>query len=142
MLPFTLAPFRGRGTGAKRQGEGDESVKRNVENRVRAKTLRRAMTPPEEKLWSHLRAGRLQGVKFVSQMVFGPNYIADFAARQHRLIIELDGDSHTDEAYDARRDAHMAAEGWTVLRVGNNDVMTNVKGVCRAILVALGKDLE
>ena len=142
MLPSSLAPFRGRGTGAKRQGEGGESLKRNVENRTHAKALRRAMTPPEEKLWSHLRAGRLRGIKFVSQMVFGPDYIADFAAREHRLIIELDGDSHTDEGHDARRDAHMAAKGWTVLRVGNNDVMTNVEGVCRAILNALGKDFE
>ncbi len=117
-------------------------MKRNIANRTRAKALRRTMTPPEEKLWNHLRAGRLQGIKFVTQMVFGPDYVADFAARSQRLIIELDGDSHSDEAYDARRDAHMATMGWTVLRVGNNDVMTNVEGVCRAILNALGRDFD
>ena len=116
--------------------------KRNSANRDRAKALRRAMTPPEEKLWSHLRAGRLQSIKFVSQMVFGPDYVADFAARSHRLIIELDGDSHSDPAYDARRDTHMTAKGWTVLRFGNNDVMGNVEGVVRAILIALGRDFE
>jgi len=116
--------------------------KRNIANRDRAKALRRAMTPPEQKLWNHLPAGRLQGIKFVSQMVFGPHYIADFAARSHRLIIELDGDSHSDEGYDARRDAHMAAAGWTVLRFANNDVMGNIEGVLRTILIALGKDFE
>jgi very-short-patch-repair endonuclease len=118
-------------------------AKRNIPNRNRAKTLRTEMTPPERKLWSMLRAGRLQGIKFVRQMVFGPFYVADFAARDHGLVVELDGDSHAGrEDYDARRTAYMESEGFRVIRFTNSEIMTNPEGVARAILIALGRDWE
>jgi very-short-patch-repair endonuclease len=118
-------------------------TKRNTPNRIRAKTLRTGMTPPEDKLWSALRGGRLQGIKFVRQMVFGPDYVADFAARQHGLVIELDGDSHAGrEDYDAARTAFMQSQGFRVIRFSNSDVMTNIEGVARAILIELGRDWE
>jgi very-short-patch-repair endonuclease len=101
------------------------------------------MTPPEEKLWSMLRGGRLQGIKFVRQMVFGDHYVADFAARNHGLVIELDGDSHAGrEAYDAARTAFIESKGYRVIRFTNNEVMSNIDGVTRAILIALGKEWE
>lgn len=116
-------------------------AKRNPENRARAKAFRAEMTPPEAKLWSILRGGRLEGVKFVRQMVFGPHYAADFAARSHRLVIELDGDSHAgQEAHDAARTAFMESKGYTVIRFANRDVFDNPEGVARAILIAIGKD--
>jgi very-short-patch-repair endonuclease len=88
-----------------------------------------------------LRANRL-GVKFQRQVVLAP-YIADFAARCARLVIELDGDSHAGrEAYDAARTAALEARGYRVLRFSNSEVMSNLDGVIRAILVALGKDPE
>ena len=115
--------------------------KRNPENRARAKALRTEMTPPEQALWAILRAGRLQDIKFVRQKVFGPAYVADFAARKHRLVIELDGDSHAGrEAHDAARTAFMASKGYRVIRFTNSDVLSNPEGVARAILIALGKD--
>ena len=99
------------------------------------------MTPPEAKLWSILRGGRLEGIKFVRQMVFGPHYIADFAARSHRLVIELDGDSHAGrEAHDAARTAYMESKGYKVIRFANRDVFENPEGVARMILAAIGKD--
>jgi very-short-patch-repair endonuclease len=116
-------------------------TKRNIENRYRAKALRTGMTPPEHMLWSKLRAGRLMGIKFVRQMVFGPFYVADFAAREQRLVIELDGESHAaQEEADARRTAYMESKGFRVIRFTNSEVMTNMDGVLRAILVELGKD--
>lgn len=116
-------------------------AKRNIPNRKRAKQFRAEMTPPEEKLWSILRGGRLERVKFVRQMVFGPYYAADFAARKHKLIIELDGDSHAGrEAYDAARSAFMESKGYKVIRFANRDVLENPEGVTRMILIALGKD--
>ena len=116
-------------------------VKRNIANRNNAKELRTEMTPPEEKLWSLLRGGRLEGIKFVRQMVFGPYYVADFAARKHRLVIELDGDSHAGrEAYDARRTEFIESKGFRVIRLSNSEVMTNPEGVLRAILIELGRD--
>ena len=116
-------------------------VKRHVETRGRAKELRANTTPPERTLWSMIRAGRL-GVKFQRQVVLPP-YIADFAARSERLVIELDGDSHTGrEAYDAARTASLEQRGYRVLRFTNSDVMTNPDGVVLAILIALGRDLN
>ncbi len=118
-------------------------TQRNTVNRIRAKALRTGMTPPEEKLWSILRGGRLQGSKFVRQMVFGPNYVADFAARNHGLVIELDGDSHAGrEDYDAARTAFIASQGYRVIRFSNSEVMTNSEGVARATLNAFGQDWE
>lgn len=99
------------------------------------------MTPPETKLCTLLRANRL-GVKFVRQMVVEP-YIADFAARADKLIIELDGDSHaTQLAYDAAHTRSFEDRGFRVIRFSNRDVMTNPEGVVRAILIALGRDFS
>jgi very-short-patch-repair endonuclease len=117
-------------------------TKRNIPTRNRAKQFRREMTPPEIKLWSRLRAGRLQGIKFVKQAPIAP-YVADFAARDLGLVIELDGDSHAGrEAYDAARTAFIESEGYRVIRFSNSDVMTNIEGVTRAILIELGRDRE
>jgi very-short-patch-repair endonuclease len=116
-------------------------TKRNIANRKRAKAFRAEMTPPETRLWSILRGGRLEGIKFVRQMVIGPDFAADFAARSHKLIIELDGDSHAGrEEYDAARTAYMESRGYKVIRFTNRDVFENPEGVARMILIALGKD--
>ena len=75
-------------------------MKRHVETRICAKSLRTNLTEPERRLWYHLRANRL-GIKFQKQVVLAP-YIADFASRSRRLVIEIDGDTHAEaEAYDA-----------------------------------------
>ena len=116
-------------------------MKRHVETRDRAKALRSEMTPPEQRLWSALRANRL-GVKFQRQVVLPP-YITDFAARSARLVIELDGDSHARaEAYDERRTSALEERGYCVLRFTNAEVMSNLDGVLRVILIALGRDPE
>jgi very-short-patch-repair endonuclease len=114
-------------------------LKRHVETRNRAKQLRGNLTEPERRLWNELRAGRL-GAKFQRQVVLAP-YIADFAARSERLIIELDGETHaTSEAYDQQRTLELAARGYRVLRFSNADVIENMGGVLRAISIALGRD--
>ncbi|MBO9498459.1 MAG: endonuclease domain-containing protein [Novosphingobium sp.] len=119
-------------------------AKRHGPTRERAKELRKNMTAPEQALWAIVRAKRLGGVKFVRQAVRAP-FIPDFAARAERLIVELDGDTHFApgaEAYDARRTALLEDQGWRVLRIPNNEVMSNPDGVARAILIALGRDFE
>lgn len=114
-------------------------TKRHTITRTRAKTLRQTMTEPERRLWAMLRAGRT-GIKFQRQVVIAP-YIADFAARSERLIVEIDGDSHAgQESYDAARTAVLHAQGYRVLRFTNADIMGNVDGVVRAILIAIGHD--
>ena len=114
-------------------------MRRHIDTRVRAKQLRTNLTAPERKLWTAIRANRI-GVKFQRQVVLAP-YVADFAARAERLIVELDGDSHAGrEAYDAARTRALEERGFRVLRFANSDVMSNLDGVLRAILIELGRD--
>lgn len=105
-----------------------------------AKQLRTNLSPPEQRLWYALRAGRFDGVKFRRQVVLG-RYIVDFASRSRMLVIELDGDTHAGrEAYDARRTAELEELGFRVLRFGNSDVTGNLDGVMAVIAEALGKE--
>ncbi len=104
----------------------------NPRDTTRARTLRRAATPPERALWEFLSRSQ-QGAKFSRQMPLGP-YFADFLCRDLALVIELDGFSHdVAPERDAPRDAWMAAHGFTVLRFTNADVHGNVAGVVTAI---------
>ncbi|WP_375421686.1 endonuclease domain-containing protein, partial [uncultured Sphingomonas sp.] len=102
----------------------------------RARKMRREPTEAEARLWRHLRNRQLGGVKFVRQHVGGA--IPDFVARSAKLIIEVDGDTHSDQARDERRSALLQKQGFNVIRFSNLDVMTNPDGVCHAIIVALG----
>ncbi len=63
-------------------------------------------------------------------------FIADFACVRQRLVIEVDGATHSEEAeitYDRRRTAFMASEGWFVYRIWNNDIYDNLGGVLEGI---------
>lgn len=116
-------------------------MRRHTDTRTRAKALRKELTPAERKLWRILRANRV-GVKFQKQVVLAP-YIADFAARSERLVIEIDGDTHAERAaYDAARTAALRQMGYRVIRFTNNDVMTNLNEVVLAIFRELGRDLK
>ncbi len=99
--------------------------------------MRSEMAGPEARLWYHLRAKRLNGIKFSRQVVLGP-YIVDFSARMNGLIVELDGDSHGEAArYDARRTQYLNDKGYRVIRFSNADVMGNMQGVLETILAEL-----
>ena len=105
----------------------------------RARDLRREPTPAEARLWAKLRGRNLAGHKFVRQEPIGP-YLGDFVCREHRLVVEVDGATHsTDE--ELRRDAHrtrfLESRGYRVLRVLNAEVMGNLEGVLETILLAL-----
>jgi len=71
--------------------------------------------------------------KFTRQLPIGP-YIADLACREARLVVEIDGGQHADSLRDARRDAYLIAQGWSVFRVWNSDVRANPIGTAEAIL--------
>ena len=95
-----------------------------------AKLLRKNMTKEERHLWyDYLRT---HPVRFSRQKVLG-KYIADFYSAQARLVIELDGGGHyTEEArqYDVEQTAFLEAYGLTVIRIPNNEVISNFRGVC------------
>ena len=92
------------------------------------------MTYVETLLWSRLRGQQLDGRKFVRQFPIGP-YVADFACRSAKLVIELDGGQHGDTAEaDGGRTHIIEAHGYTVIRFWNNDVMENTDGVLEVII--------
>ncbi len=108
----------------------------------RARELRRDATFPERLLWGRLRASRLCGLKFRRQHPIGP-FVADFFCSEHRLVIELDGNSHDGRAeQDARRSEYLRQEGLGVVRFGNDDVLRDLEAVLKAILLACGVDLN
>jgi len=100
-----------------------------------ARLMRRDPTRAEHKLWQHLRTVR---PRFTRQLVIS-QYIADFACRSLKLIVELDGGQHATLATDAERTHYLEAQGWTVLRFWNNDVLANLEGVVSAILTAVAR---
>jgi very-short-patch-repair endonuclease len=109
---------------------------REGQKRDAARALRRNQTDAERTMWLLLRDRRLGGAKFRRQLPIG-TYVADFVSIEHRLIVELDGGQHADSAFDVRRDAFLAANGWRVLRFCNNDTMRNRAGVLETIQQAV-----
>ena len=104
--------------------------------RSHARSLRRDDTSTEQRLWTALRYRRLNGVKFVRQLPIGP-YIADFACRAAKLIVEVDGATHSAEeeiAHDMARTAYLREHGWRVMRVWSDDVVRNLDDVLDEIL--------
>ena len=106
-----------------------------------ARALRAGMTDSERRLWSHLRMGQF-GVKFRRQHPLG-NYIADFACLAPRLIIELDGSQHAQQAeYDECRDNYFRELGFTVLRFGTDQPFVNLPGVLSVIFDAVAAAVD
>jgi very-short-patch-repair endonuclease len=102
-----------------------------------ARALRRGMTDSERRLWSRLRMEQL-GVKFRRQHPIG-NYVADFACLDPKLIVELDGSQHAEQAeYDARRSAFLRKQGFSILRFGSSEPFSNLDGVDRYCRRACG----
>ena len=103
----------------------------------RARDLRRRMTESEQRIWYFLRDRRLNGHKFVRQYIVG-HYIADFACREKKVIVEVDGGQHSEAvAYDMKRTQFLEQEGYKVLRVWNNEASCNIEGVLEGILLLL-----
>ncbi len=101
-----------------------------------ARKLRGTMTDAERRLWSHLRASQLGGIKFTRQMPIG-DFVVDFACRSARIAIELDGGQHSGSLADDARTQVIEAYGYRVIRFWNNDVLQNTDGVLLTILEEL-----
>ena len=95
------------------------------QTRTRARTLRRELTKAESAMWDLLRDFRPYGARFRRETPIGP-YIADFAWLAARIVVEVDGDSHETNhgrQHDAKRDAFLKDQGFTVLRFDNDQVL-------------------
>ena len=90
----------------------------NAESYERARTMRKALTPPEARLWVALK-GRQLGVRFRRQHPIGP-YLLDFYCPQAKVAVEVDGLMHSGAeraAHDARRTIWLAQQGVRVIRI-------------------------
>ena len=105
-----------------------------------ARTMRGQPTRAERVLWHSLRACQLEGLRFRRQAPLGP-FIADFFCPSIRLVVEVDGVTHTDPDLDRERDKWMQSQGIRVLRFWGEEVVTNLEGVLQVILAAAGEPL-
>ena len=107
-----------------------------------AKQLRKEMTKEERHLWYDFL--KTYPVRFSRQKVLG-KYIADFYSAEARLVIELDGSQHyegSNAEKDAERTAFLGGYGLTVIRIPNNEISRNFRGVCEYIDCAVKQSLS
>jgi len=93
---------------------------------IRAKELRRTMTPEERRLWQYLRGNRLEGMHFRRQQPID-GFIADFYCHACGIVVEVDGPIHEDQVeYDAERDHVFAARNLVVIRLTNTEINNDI----------------
>ena len=95
--------------------------------------LRKTMTKEERHLWYDFL--RNYSVRFIRQKIIG-NYIVDFYCAKASLVIELDGSQHYEEigiTKDKERTKYLESQGLKVIRIPNNEVNNNFRGVCEFI---------
>ncbi|SDB08528.1 endonuclease domain-containing protein [Bauldia litoralis] len=100
-----------------------------------ARRLRRAMSPPEARLWVRLRVRDSESPIFRRQHPIGP-YVIDFYCPAAKLAVEVDGWGHVTgdrPARDERRDAWLSDRGVTTLRIPAGDVLRGCDAVVERI---------
>jgi very-short-patch-repair endonuclease len=93
--------------------------------------LRASQTSAESRLWHALRNRRLAHWKFRRQHKI-EKYIVDFITLDGKLIVEVDGATHSTEEelrHDLERTRVLESCGFHVIRVSNVDVYDNLEGV-------------
>ncbi|MBW8453068.1 endonuclease domain-containing protein [Pseudomonas stutzeri] len=108
----------------------------SIEQRQFARYLRQQLTDCERLLWRRLRNRGLAGFKFRRQHPWPP-YVLDFYCSELRLVIELDGGQHYDDAglaKDRLRTDYLRRQGLEVLRFSNLDVLQNLDDVLTELL--------
>ena len=107
--------------------------------KLRARSLRHAMTPHERMLWAALRKRRMAGLQFYRQRPIH-GYIVDFYCPAAALVIELDGKHHSIPsamAYDDVRTGILNSLGLRVLRFPNHRLLTEWVAVLQEIREAV-----
>lgn len=107
-----------------------------------AKALRKEMTKEERHLWYDFL--RDYPVRFLRQKVID-QYIVDFYCHKARLVVELDGSQHYEEdgtRRDRIRTEQLEKRGLKVIRIPNNEVNRNFRGVCEYIDLAVKGSLR
>ena len=101
-----------------------------------AKILRSEMTKAEACLWKYvLKARMMKGYQFRRQRPV-LNYIADFMCKDLKLVIEVDGITHSYEEVcykDEKKDIDLKKVGFVVLRYTDEEVLTSIENVRNSI---------
>ena len=104
-----------------------------------ARRLRKDATAAERRLWQGIRREQIGGFRFRRQVILA-GFIADFACHEARLVVEVDGATHSSDAEvmrDAARTAALCAQGYDVVRFTNDEVFGNLDGVLETIRLRL-----
>ena len=116
--------------------------KHNPKLTANARALRRNMTKEERHLWYDFL--RDYPVRFLRQKVIDW-YIADFYCNQAKLVIELDGSQHYEPKgmlADQIRTSKLESRGLLVIRIPNNAVTQNFRGVCEYIYMVVQQRMD
>jgi very-short-patch-repair endonuclease len=109
-------------------GVGVDLKMLNLHLRKFSKENRKSMTKAEKKLWARIRNDQL-GVRVLRQKVIY-RYIADFYIANHKLIIEVDGESHNERNdKDRERDLLLIKLGYRVLRIVDYEISEDLEEV-------------
>ena len=107
--------------------------KHNPDLTSNARALRKNMTKEERHLWYDFL--KYYPIRFLRQKVID-RYIVDFYCHDARLVVELDGSQHYDpkeQERDRIRTMELQKRGLLVVRIPNNEVNQNFRGVCEYI---------
>ena len=121
--------------GEDRWGSATSRFSRTPEKTAGARRLRRDATQAEKKLWYFLQRRQMADVSFRRQHPLG-RFFVDFYCSPLRLVIEVDGGQHNFgrvAGRDKLRTRWLEAQGVTVLRFWNNEVLENIEGVWEQI---------
>lgn len=134
-------PLEGAGGGKTKMKATKEN--HNLYNKILqpfAHENRYQMTKAEACLWKYaLRAKMMCGYTFNRQRPV-LNYIADFMCKELKLIIEVDGYSHTlDEVIekDIRKQNDLEKAGFTVIRFTDEEVLKRIEEVRRSLEIKI-----
>ena len=102
--------------------------------KIRSRQLRKEATPAEVSLWQILRNRKVTGLKFRRQQRLG-RFVADFFCAEVKLVVELDGAVHENQAdRDAAREEVLERGEVTILRFKNGEVLEDQKAVILRIV--------
>ena len=117
------------------------NIPKNDDLLTNARQLRRDMTPQERKLWYLFL--KKYPVKIYKQRIIG-SYIVDFYCASAKLVIEIDGSQHYEEAEkikDAKRTEYLQQLGLRVVRYSNADINARFDRVCAHIHGLIQREL-
>ena len=113
-----------------------------------SRKLKQSMTKAECCLWKYaLKSGLRHGLKFRRQRPIG-EFIVDFVSIELKLVIEVDGITHTYESVvlsDQKKEQYLISRGYKVVRYSDDEILTGINRVIEHlddIIVSLLRETE